>query len=202
MATTKTTIVNQALYLLGEDRINSIDDATGVAPDAKEIYDDVRDEVIRGGIWRFARRRAKIAADPTPPDFGYGARYALPADPFCLRVVGPSIDIHGEVPWETEGRFILTDIPSPLHLFFLGRVTNESEFDAGFVSCFAARLAHGLAFKITDRESLSDKMWDLYLRRLPVSLHTSSSEGKKDRRILSGSFIDARFMGTNQAGGA
>jgi len=62
MASTKITISNSALALIGERRITTLADETEEARIVALVYDDVRDEVLTEHPWTFALKRAVLPA--------------------------------------------------------------------------------------------------------------------------------------------
>ena len=103
------TIWNQALSLLGERPIAALD-SDGPASRILELHwATVRDSLLRGHRWNFARKRATLTAG-TAPAFGWSYSYALPSD--CLRV----LELNGiqaamtDADFELEGANLLTKI--------------------------------------------------------------------------------------------
>lgn len=88
MATSKVDICNQALSLISQQAINSID-----APkDKLEIicakwYEQVRRAVLAAQPWNFAKARA-LAPETTAPLFGYERAFQLPADYIRIIQIG------------------------------------------------------------------------------------------------------------------
>ena len=148
-------IANLALTKLGAERIVSFDDPSKEARALTAIYDLVRDDELRRHRWNFAFKRASLAALPDAPEWGYTLQYELPSD--CLRVdqvgeyfesyLAPGIEYRGgpDMPYQIEGRRILTDIAAPLVIRYIYRVTDSGQFDASFVEALACRLAAQLA---------------------------------------------------------
>lgn len=150
-------IGNQALTKLGVDRITSFDDNTKPARDLKALYDFVRDAEIYAHAWRFSLKRASLAAlDETPE--GYLYAYQLPGDCLRLRSCGDAAPAQwsseyrtgiDSADWSVEGRKILTNLPAPLLIRYSARITDPSQFDMGFVSALACRLAVELCESLT-----------------------------------------------------
>lgn len=141
----ETSIVNAALSLLGERRINSLDDGTPTANVMKERYPEVRDATLRAHPWNFATERVKIVKDPTDPVWKYQSAYTFPIDLLRLLIV----DNPGHEPYEVEGRKIVTDLGSPLSIQYTKQVTDVAQMDVLFREALAAALAADTAEAIT-----------------------------------------------------
>jgi len=154
-------IANAALLKLGADRITSLNDHNDRARVLSQRFTMVRDAELRRHRWRFALSRASVPALADPPEFGYARAFQLPSD--FLRLVqvgeydlGDSLADYRSAPtarWALEGRTILTDLPSPLSLRYIRKVTDSALFDSAFVEAFAARLAWECCERITQSDS-------------------------------------------------
>src|SRR5688500_18412498 len=76
----ETDIANRALQKLGAQRIASIGEATKNAKVCKTCLEPVRDRLLRERRWRFAIKRAQLAAEEPDPEFGRSYSYPLPND--------------------------------------------------------------------------------------------------------------------------
>ena len=144
-APSETSIANAALVILGERRINDLDENAKSANVIQTRFDDVRDALLRAMTWRFATRRAQIAASGTSPAWGYTYTYPLPFD--CLRVL--EVDDRWGFGWRVESNAIVTNVESPLAITYVARVEDPIEMDSEFRQLFAAALAVELAETIT-----------------------------------------------------
>src|SRR5262245_52285113 len=79
-------ICNLALQKLGAGRIASLDENSREARSCANNYETTRDAELRRHFWNFARKRARLAADVTAPEFGFDSQFPLPAD--FLRLIG------------------------------------------------------------------------------------------------------------------
>jgi hypothetical protein len=181
-------IANLALTHLGTARITSLDDAANEARAIAAVWDQVRDAVLRDHPWNCALARDRLAADSKAPAFGWAFAYTLPADPWCLRVLG----IHQwSGPWRVEGRKLLTDHEPPLPLSFIARVTDPELFDPALTAALAARLAHTIAPEITQSASREDTLWALYERLLRAARSLDGAESGRVDRLST--FVSARY---------
>ena len=146
----ETSIANAALVCLGEKRIDSLDEDTRTARILKDRFDEVRDSCLRSHPWNFAKQRVSLAADATPPVWGFARQFTLPHD--CIRVLEVDDDDLG-YPWEIHGRKIATSISDPLEVVYLRQVEDVREMDSLFRQYWALHLALDVCEAITGSSS-------------------------------------------------
>lgn len=112
---------------------------------ATSLYDQTRNEVLADFDWQFARVQSSLAADATPPAFGYSARYALPANTLkVLRVNGVDEDENfGN--WEIVGGFLHTNFTTPVRVETTQIVTDATKFPPVFTNMLTVTLAFKLS---------------------------------------------------------
>lgn len=112
---------------------------------AQSLYEQTRNEVLADFDWQFARVQSSLAADATPPDFGYSARYALPANTLkVLRVNGVDEDENfGN--WEIVGGFLHTNFATPIRIETTAIVTDATKFPPVFTNMLTVTLAFKLS---------------------------------------------------------
>ena len=151
MSTTKVSICNEALSLIGAKSILSFDENTENARRCASIYDSTRKALLRMHPWSFAKKRAQLAPVTTHPTFGYGYAFPLPAN--FVRVISVGIENY-----EIEGRHILADTDL-INLQYVSDQDNEELWDSLFVECMVLYLVHKLAKPITGSQAESDSAW-------------------------------------------
>ena len=157
-------IWNAAVDLLKEAPIDNVTDDRPMAKWLSRNYDQKRDYLLERLNWKFAMKRAAIAASTEVPAWGWSYRYPLPDD--CLKVIPPTYDgtfMGKPIPYEIEsdvnGRTaIMTDVQAPLRIRYIRRVTVEGQFSNGFCELFAARLAAEMCHWVSGKASLLDLM--------------------------------------------
>ena len=178
MATSWTSLNNQALAMLGADQISNIDtDTTDNAVKCRAVYESVRDELLRSHEWNFAiawSSVAALAADPDNPDFEYN--YTLPTAPYCLRV----LKIEGDYPFRIEGRKLLTDESSPVNIKYISRVSNAATLDVSFVSAYTILLAIRLCLPITTSRTLKEDLKKDFTFAILEAQGNNAIESKSD----------------------
>lgn len=173
----KTSICNLALTELGEETVTAVTRADKAQRLLLDNWDLARVSVLEEGLWDFATSRDVLAADPTPPKFGYAYRYRLPAD--CVRVVV----IHdGQLTsWGVEKGWLLTDDPGPLNLIYICDETDTTLFSGLFGMGLGYRLAEMTAMEITQslskQEAAGEKAEDAISKaRLKTNAQNSPRE--------------------------
>lgn len=162
MAASETSIANGALILLGERRINSIDDTTKTAKLMKDRFDEIRDDLLRSHPWNFATKRASLDADSGAPAWGFDYQYTLPSD--SLRLI--EVDNPNRYDYRVEERKILTNIGTPLLVAYTSQITDPTSMDVMFRQALSASLAADLCEAITGTTSKVESM--LGIRELKI----------------------------------
>jgi len=178
---TDVSICANALRRLGDDPITSLGDDTERARLCNGFFSDARDSVLRAHPWNFAVTRTTLARLATVPPYGYNYMFALPTDPYCLRVLEmehPDYIFKIETA-PTHGRVLLTD-EAQAKILFVSRVTDATLFDAIFVDALTAKMAVDLAYPVTGSASLQAQMQKLYETKLSEARSVDGMEGYID----------------------
>src|SRR5688500_20015958 len=77
-------IANRALQILGEEPLNSLSDNTVAGRTMNLAYQPVRNAEIERHRWRFAIKRASLAALSSEPAHGFDYQYQPPTDFLAL----------------------------------------------------------------------------------------------------------------------
>ena len=195
-------IANFALNIIGASNISSLDENSKPARLVNQRYEAARDFVFRSHPWNCLIRRAELAQEVDTPAFGYAKQYALPTDPFCLRVLEFSngslsypqdnmLSNTGGPVFVIEGRKLLTD-SGTARIKYIARVTDPNEYDAGLTEALAAYLASELAYAITGSTSVVQIATALYSEKLREARFVDATEGAP-QKLEASDFIDARF---------
>jgi hypothetical protein len=165
-------LCNSALIDLGADTIMSLNEASEEARLCSARYASCRDFVLRQHRWNSATFQAQLARHSSAPLFGYSYRYALPVDPYCLRVWEIK-DGHG---FRVARPYLETDAESVL-ITYAGRVDDPNQFDSILAEAISASLAAAIAYKLTGSSGLRKEMWSLYLAKLAEAKNLDGLEG-------------------------
>lgn len=158
MAASDVQIANLALQLLGARSILDLTQDTLEAREMNLAFASVRDSEFNKRRWRFTITRVSLPALVATPDSDYAYQYELPGD-FIRLIEGGDIrtvvDLNdyrsgnGSALYSIEGRRILTNLPAPLAIRHITRVTDTTLFTPSFDMAFAAALAEQTCEKIT-----------------------------------------------------
>ena len=189
---TEVSICANALRRLGDDPITSLTDDTERARLCNAFYSDARDAVLRSHPWNFAITRATLAQLSDTPAYGFNYQYALPTDPFCLRVLEMEYKdyIFKVENVATHGRVLLTD-EGTAKILYIARITDTTLFDAMFVDTLTAKLAVDLAYPVTNSMQVQTNMQKLYQLKLSEARSIDGQEGFIDD-LVSDTFTDFR----------
>lgn len=177
-------ICNQALALVGGNRITSLDDGSTEADTCSDLFEDLRDFVLEGADWTFATKRYKLSPEAGTPEWGYQYQYTKP--PETLRIINLSDSpdkLNGESheDWRREGNLILCDLSDYIYIKTIDKVTDPSKFSAGFIQSFVYKLAAHLSIPVAGSRSLLADMESLYQNSLPVTRSNDGRQGKSDK---------------------
>lgn len=195
-------IANYALNNLGASNISSLDENSKAARIVNQRYEAVRDAVFRAHPWNCLIERAQLAQDTDAPAFGYTYQYALPTNPYCLRVLEfsngtlsyPQDNItnnSGGPVFVIEGRKLLTD-EAIARIKYIGRVTDPQQYDASLVEALASRLAAEVCYAITGSTSMVQIQTSLYEAKINEARFNDATEGAT-QRLEASDFIESRF---------
>jgi len=193
----KTQLSNYALSKLGEEPVLLLTDDTKPARLLNRIFDQVRDAELRRSRWKFSLMRAQLVALVDAPNWGFSKQYPLPSDflglvqvnDFYVRPMSKQ-----RAPWALEGGLLLTDLPAPLKIRYVARITNTGLFDPLFVEALACKLAMEAAETLTQSETKRARAADEYKFALSEAQRQDAIETTPDEMPW-GSWLDAREGG-------
>lgn len=187
-------ICNLALTRLGHSQITTIDEGTKGSGLCALHYPMARDAVLRAHPWNFAIRRATLALSAVTPNHEFDFKHALPSDPYCLKVIRTDWEATGfsgtavygfpgqmgyatdMIPYRIEGRFLLCN-EGTVKIEYTARIEDPAEFDQLFVDVLAQRMAAEMGIALTDNQSATKTMWDIYSSKLVEARLTDAQEG-------------------------
>lgn len=194
--TTPTIIVNHALRLIGATRINDFDTATEKeAVIARDIYDEVRQDLLAATNWNFALRRASLTASSTDPTFNFDYAYPLPADFIRLASVHPHDDDETTVAYRLENQDgddrVLLSKSNTVYIRYVFDLQDAGLMSAYFRSLFSLRLARDLAAALNKPQSMIDRLDGAYRRKLA---RAKAQDGVEDdqMKMAEGDWVTAR----------
>lgn len=195
-------IANYALNTLGASNISAFDENSKPARIVNQRYASVRNTVFRAHPWNCLIRRTELAQETDAPTFGYAYQYALPTNPYCLRVLEFSngtlsypqdnmFSNTGGPVFVIEGRKLLTD-EGTAKIKYVAEITDPQEYDANLIEALAARLAMEICYAITGSTSMIQMTASLYDEKLKEARFVDGTEGAP-QKLEASEFIEARF---------
>lgn len=195
-------IANYALNSLGASNISSFSENSKPARIINQRFDSVRDSVFRSHPWNCLIRRAELAKEVEKPAFGYKNQFALPTNPYCLRVLEftngsmsyPQDSIFnnsGGPVFVIEGRKLLSD-EDTVKIKYVARVTDPQEYDANLIDLLASAVAFEISYAITGSNTVKQLMAAEYTDKLKQATFVDGTEGAP-QRLEASEFIESRF---------
>lgn len=186
-------MANQALLMLGENTIISMTTDSEAARLCNGRFAYVRDATLRAYPWNCALVRASLARSATAPTWGYDYQYALPTDPYCLRVLKMKEHEkdYGGYEWKVSGRYIETDATT-CTIQYIKQVIDPNEMDILLREAISARLAAEICFPLTGSKTMQELMWAAYEKKIREAKSTDAQEGTPEE-YTEDTFVDARY---------
>ena len=207
-ATSSIDICNLALDLLndGAQAISIASPTTKQEEVCARWYDVTRRKLLRKNVWNFARARIQLSRDSVTPAFQYADKYNLAND--HLRLLKIDSDVYdsrvtalGEIDFEIEGRQILMNNSggTSINIQYIKDETDVTKFDSIFVLVFAHQLAINMAFKLTVKNTVVNRLKTL-IAELNISASAIDGQERPPRVIEHSKFSRSRRRGKSSSG--
>jgi hypothetical protein len=186
----KTTICNKALIALGARGITDIDsDTTPNGVKARELYDRMRDDLLRDHPWNFAIKRVILAPDVETPPFGFKHQFSLPGDFLRAIEVGRPREFQS---YRIEGKKILCDGDS-LKLVYVFHNTNEATWDSSFIGLMIQAMIYALCYPVTQSPEKEAQEYQIFQN---MKQRARSIDGMENppQKFGDNPFYEARFL--------
>jgi len=155
-------ICNLALSHLGVAKeISDLDDGSKEAQACNRFYEKARDEMLRGFVWPFGKKKAAIglvssAGDSGHADNNYAYAYRYPSDCLIARRIDSGIRtdyrqarVSFEIMGDEQGSLILTDKEGAVLEYTSTLAQNPARWHADFQMALSFRLASYIAPRVT-----------------------------------------------------
>jgi hypothetical protein len=170
---TAVSICSNALLMLGDKPINSLDEGTDRARLAANLWPDMRDFVLRRHPWNCAVKRVLLSPQVTAPAFDFEYAFLLPSDWLRTLQVGKS----GERPeYRIESRTILMH-ESTCRLRYVFRNDNPATWDALLVHAMTLCMKAAFAYPITQAGSIEQLSEQILA---PILKEARAVDGQED----------------------
>lgn len=186
MSVSDVSIVNDALVLVGADRIISLDQDTKSARIFKEAFAKTRNALLEAHPWRFAVKRVALALSTETPAYEYSNYYVLPTD--CLRVIELS---DPATQWEREGNLLATSNTID-GIRYIREITQPGLFSHNFSKTLSAKLAYENCYAIVQSLELKEKLKDNYIMTLGEARSYSAQEASP-RQPYAKEWLNSRY---------
>lgn len=174
---TKIGIINDALQQLGQSSIASLNENSRGAKAMLRAYDFAVLSELGAHNWKFAIKRANIAADATAPIFGKARYFPLPGDYLRLCPNETTYNNPDRRDWEVEGLNIVSDDESPLPIRYISSATPESSFHILFAKSLSCILAEATCEEITNSNTKIQTIQARYMEAIKRARKTNAIEG-------------------------
>lgn len=187
-------ICNNALILIGQEPVITLDDTSKQARLCKRLYTSTLEALLRQYPWTFAIKRVILSRDVETPAFGKAYQFTLPSD--CLRIVNIFVsdndhDYISDDEYTVEGNKILTDYET-IYLRYVGKIDSAGLFDSQFCQCLAYKLARIMCQALTADQDLLVKLTELETQAIQLAQHTQAIE-QSPQKVKEGQWIKSRW---------
>jgi len=190
----ETDVINQALREVGATPITSRTDGSPSANTVDDVYDDIRDDLLRGHNWNFATKRVKLARVTNAPAFEFDHAYALPAD--WLRTVsvhnnnaGHGAVLHRMELIDTQRCIIASS--DDIWLRYIAKITDPNLMATDFRRAFVYSLAEALAIPLASSNTLRQQMEEKARRKIGAA-RSADAQGAFPELRARGSWASSR----------
>lgn len=181
--TSKIQLISNALILIGDKPISSLDEAGAGAIVGKNLYDSSIRSVLSMHRWRFASKKAQLSRLAETPLSDYKYQYQIPSDYIEIHRTSAGKD------YEIYQDRIYTNKPT-LEIDYTYQVS-EDYFPAHFVKAFEFFLAAQFAIPVTSNNTLAGTYLQMFNQHIAIAKSKDSME-RPSRRIQENP-IDAMF---------
>jgi hypothetical protein len=188
-------ICNQALGLLGQPAIVSLDQNNTQSRWMANNYQFIRDTVMEARMWSFAvDRKMSTVADLDEWEISYV--HQMPVEWLMVYRVFSDVGGYGPEdwtisdPWMREGNTILA-ADSTVYLWGVKRIVDTGKFSMLFTQALAARIAADACIPLTENRQLQADMWNLYQAKMVEAGTVDSMQGL-NQKIRSGNLTTRR----------
>lgn len=180
MAVTEIGLCNSALLQLSQTSILSFEDGTQVSDACREEFPKARDTVLEAHPWNFATFTATLTRIADPPAWGYTFQYALPTEPYCLRVLNMQynrpFEIGAYVHQGDPTRCLMTD-EGVANVRYVGRVQDLSRWNNLAIEALTIFLGKVLAPFVTGQAARRQELLAELKAWIAASSDRDASEG-------------------------
>jgi len=188
----KVEICRDALQILGDKSIVSLDESSKEARQCKIAYPRAVETVLRAYPWSCAIRRIKLAVAAEAPVFGNWKRYRRPVDDIQVLPITTTGEADGlSIKYQLEGRYVLCDLNAPLYYRYISSDVDPSDMPPDLRRAISGQLAIRLAEVLTGSQSKLNMALGLYRSDLAQAKASDMMEDGASE-IAPSSWLEAR----------
>lgn len=190
----ETDVINTAARLVGASAITSITDGTTTANVASDLYEELRDHLLRCHPWNFATKRVQLARSATAPAFEFDYAYVLPADWLRTISVHDNDAGHGTLFYRMEqvaSQLVLVASSDQVYLRYIARVEDPNLMALDFRRTLEVSLARDFAIPLASSNTLHDAL-SRQAERLLAQARSSDAMGGSPELRPRGSWASSR----------
>lgn len=185
----ETTIINTALRRLGDGPITSRTDGSPAANVANDLFDDLRDALLRAHPWNFATTRVQLSQSSTTPVYGYDYQFALPTDWLRTLAAHDNDAGFGTLSYKMEndkidGAVIVTNA-TEVWLRYVRQITDANAMIADFRELLSYRLATDMALPLANSGTLRERLEAGFVAALRRARSVDGAEDTPDEIPIS-----------------
>jgi len=182
----KIDLISNALILIGDQPINSVEGNSRAQTVAANLYDNIVKFELTKHRWGFARRKAQLSLlVDTPIDDDWRSIYQLPTDMLVFIKLNPN------VAYQIYGDKLYTNLSQALYCDYI-RDVSESEWPIYFSKMIEYALARDFASSIRDSAASADRMALEYTNASRMARFTDSQQ-HPSTPIIDRPFVSVRF---------
>lgn len=184
----KIDLISNALILIGDDPVQSLEDPSFGVTVMNGIYDNVYRDVLSRHPWGFAMKELELSQLSQQPDRRTGYRYAYQLPPDLVRIW--ELMEHGD--YTIVGSVLYSNLSSLLCRYV--HPVAESQLPEYAALAIQYKLAADAATAITENNSISQDMANRFLMQMATAMATDS-QNRPQVGIVDSPFVDVRFGG-------
>lgn len=190
----ETDVANVALRLIGQTPITNRTDGSPNGNIIDDLFDDVRDDLLRYNPWNFATKRAELAKSATLPAFEFDFAYPLPADWIRTLSVHSNDAGHGAVFHRMElinnQKAILVS-SDQLFVRYIYREKDPNVWSADFRRAVSLAIARDLAVPVASSNTLQEQISKQFEKAMNRA-RSNDAMGASPEQRPRGSWVDRR----------
>ncbi len=193
----ETDVINAGLRKIGAKPIISLTDGSDSANAVGDVYEELRDDLLRSHPWNFATKRVKMAQSSVIPVSEYDFAYPLPSNWLRTISVHNNDAGHGVIPYSMEnheGQNSILTSSDEVWLVYVHRVTDPNLMIVDFRTALEFTIARDMSIPLASSNTLWDKM-ETKANRATAKARSSDAQGSTPKRRPQGSFVTRRFRG-------